>query len=137
MTWWLGDMVGILTVAPLLLVVCYESRQRQDLKYLIFPLVSGATGLAFITGYNVWKLGDHAAAAYLGVSPAWWSLGLFCDRAVIGDATGILYQYYLGIEQYCAGVRSVPPTAPRSGDDLPHRSDRTPGRPRSALSADQ
>jgi diguanylate cyclase (GGDEF)-like protein/PAS domain S-box-containing protein len=98
LTWWLGDMVGILTVAPLLLVVCYRSRQRQGNKYLTFPLVSGAIGLAFITGYNVWKLGDHAAAAYLGVSPAWWSLGMFATGLLLATLLATYIEYYLGIE---------------------------------------
>ena len=38
---------------------------RQGIKYLTFPLISGAAGLALITGYNIWKLGDNAVAAYL------------------------------------------------------------------------
>jgi integral membrane sensor domain MASE1 len=97
LTWWLGDMVGILTVAPLLLVVGYRSRQRLGNKYLIFPLVSGATGLAFITCYNVWKLGNHAAAAYLGVGPAWWSLGLFATGLLLATLLASYIEYYLGI----------------------------------------
>ena len=91
-TWWLGDLVGILTVAPVLLVVGYRSRRGQGIKYLTFPLISGAAGLVLITGYNIWKLGDNVVAAYLGVGPALAVLGRVCDRSVVGGLAGVLYR---------------------------------------------
>ena len=97
-TWWLGDLVGILTVAPVLLVVGYRSRRGQGIKYLTFPLISGAAGLALITGYNIWKLGDNAVAAYLGVSPAWLSWGVFATGLLLAVSLASYIEYYLGIE---------------------------------------
>ena len=139
LTWWIGDLVGILTVAPVLLVVGYRSWQGQGSKYLTFPLISGVAGLAFFTGYNIWKLGDHAVAAYLGVSPAWLSWGMFGIGLLLAMLLAYHIEYYLGIE---AALRESEerrrPSAPRIADPLPHRSDRAcPGGPRSAISADQ
>jgi integral membrane sensor domain MASE1 len=60
LTWWLGDLVGILTVAPVLLMVGYRVRQWQGMKYLAFPLINGGVGLTLIAGYNIWNQGDQA-----------------------------------------------------------------------------
>jgi diguanylate cyclase (GGDEF)-like protein/PAS domain S-box-containing protein len=98
LTWWIGNLVGILTVAPVLLVVGYRSRQGQGIKYLIFPLISGAAGLAFFTGYDIWKLGDHAVAAYLGVSPTWLSWGVIGTGLLLATLLASHIEYYLGTE---------------------------------------
>ena len=98
LTWWIGDLVGILTVAPVLLVVGHRSWQGQDSKYLTFPLISGVAGLAFFTGYSIWKLGDHALAAYLGVSPAWLSWGMFGIGLLLAMLLAYHIEYYLRIE---------------------------------------
>jgi PAS domain-containing protein len=98
LTWWIGDLVGILTVAPILLVVGHRSWQGQDSEYLTFPLISGVAGLAFFTGYSIWKLGDHAVAAYLGVSPAWLSWGMFGIGLLLAMLLAYHIEYYLRIE---------------------------------------
>ena len=79
-------------------MVGYRSRQGQGIKYLTFPLISGVAGLAFFTGYNIWNLGDHAVAAYLGVSPAWLSWGVFAIGLLLAMLLASHIEYYLGIE---------------------------------------
>jgi diguanylate cyclase (GGDEF)-like protein/PAS domain S-box-containing protein len=98
LTWWVGDLVGILTIAPVLLVVAYRNRQRPGIKYLSFPLISGIAGLALFTGYNIWYLGDHAVAAYLDVSPAWLSWGVFVTGLLLATLLAAHIEYHLGIE---------------------------------------
>jgi diguanylate cyclase (GGDEF)-like protein/PAS domain S-box-containing protein len=98
LTWWLGDVVGILTVAPVLLIVGYRVRQGQGIKYLAFPLISGGIGLTLIAGYNIWKLGDQAVATYLGVSPAWLSWSVFATGLLLAVLLASYIEYYLGIE---------------------------------------
>ena len=98
LTWWTGDLVGILTVAPILLVVGYRSWQGQGIKYLTFPLISGAAGLTFFTGYNIWNLRDYAPAAYLGVSPAWLSWSVFAVGLLLAILLASHIKYYRGIE---------------------------------------
>ena len=71
-TWWLGDLTGILTVAPLLLIVGYRVLPGEGKKRLPFVWINGGVGLLLIACYNIWGLGDQAAVApYLGVSGAW------------------------------------------------------------------
>jgi diguanylate cyclase (GGDEF)-like protein/PAS domain S-box-containing protein len=98
LTWWIGDLVGILTVAPVLLVVGYRSWRGEGVKYLTFPLISGGAGLTFFAGYNIWKLGDRAVAAYLGVSPAWLSWGVFWTGLLLAMLLAYYIEYYLRIE---------------------------------------
>jgi diguanylate cyclase (GGDEF)-like protein/PAS domain S-box-containing protein len=98
LTWWIGDLVGILVVAPILLVAGYRSWKEQGIKYLIFPLISGTAGLALFTGHNIWKLGDYAAASYLGVGPAWLSWGMFGTGLLLATLLASHVKYYLGIE---------------------------------------
>jgi diguanylate cyclase (GGDEF)-like protein/PAS domain S-box-containing protein len=98
LTWWIGDLVGLLTVAPVLLVVGHRSWQGQGIEYLSFPLVSGAAGLTFFAGYSIWKLGDHAVAAYFGVSPAWQSWGVFGTGLLLATLLAYHIKYYLRAE---------------------------------------
>jgi integral membrane sensor domain MASE1 len=99
LTWWVGDLVGILTIAPVLLVVGYKNRQGQNIKYLSFPLISGVFGITFFMIYNIWNLGDRAVAAYLGVSPAWLSWGVFVIGLLSATLLASYIEYYLGIEE--------------------------------------
>lgn len=98
-TWWVGDLVGILTIAPVLLVVGYRTRQAKGIKRLSFPLISGAAGLALFAAYNIWDLADHEVAAYLGVSPAWLSWGAFATGLLFATLLASHVEYYLGIEE--------------------------------------
>jgi diguanylate cyclase (GGDEF)-like protein/PAS domain S-box-containing protein len=98
LTWWLGDLVGILTVAPVLLMVGYRVRQGQGIKYWAFPLISGGVGLTLIAGYSIWNQGEQAMAAYLGVSPAWLSWGVFATGLLLAALLAFYMEYYLGIE---------------------------------------
>lgn len=98
LTWWVGDLVGILTIAPVLLVVGYRARQGEGIRYLTFPLISGVTGLALFAGYNIWNLGDHAVAAYLGVSPAWLYWAVFVIGLLLATLLASHIEYYMGIE---------------------------------------
>jgi diguanylate cyclase (GGDEF)-like protein/PAS domain S-box-containing protein len=98
LTWWMGDLVGILTVGPILLVVGFMSWQERGIKYLTFPLISGAAGLVFFTVYNIWKMGDSAVAAYLGVSPVWLSWGVFGAGLLLATLLASHIGYYLRIE---------------------------------------
>ena len=76
-TWWLGDLTGILTVAPLLLVVGYRVLPGEGQKRLAFVWINGGVGLSLIACYNIWNLGDQAVAAYFGVSGAWGVLAAY------------------------------------------------------------
>ena len=67
-TWWLGDLTGILTVAPLLLVVGYRVLPGEGQKRLAFVWINGGVGLSLIACYHIWKLGGQLS---LGVSGAW------------------------------------------------------------------
>jgi PAS domain S-box-containing protein len=98
LTWWLGDVVGILTVAPVLLMVGYKIRQGQGKKYLTFPLINGGVGLSLMAAYNNWKLGDQGVATFLGVSPAWLSWGLFAAGLLLAVLLASYIEYHLGIE---------------------------------------
>ena len=98
LTWWLGDVVGILTIAPVLLMVGYRVRQGQGMKYLAFPLINGGVGLSLIAGYNIWKLGDQAVTAFLGVSPAWLSWSVFATGLLLAVLLASYIEYHLGIE---------------------------------------
>jgi diguanylate cyclase (GGDEF)-like protein/PAS domain S-box-containing protein len=99
LTWWVGDLIGILTIAPVLLVVGYRARQGEGIRYLTFPSISGVTGLALFAGYNIWNLGDHAVAAYLGVSPAWLSWAVFVIGLLLATLLASHIEYYMGIEE--------------------------------------
>jgi hypothetical protein len=61
-------------------------------------LISGAAGLAFFTGYDIWKLEDHAVAAYLGVSPTWLSWGVIGTGLLLATLLASHIEYYLGTE---------------------------------------
>jgi two-component system CheB/CheR fusion protein len=98
LTWWLGDLVGMLTVAPVLLVVGYRIREGRGLWGWAFPLMSGAAGVSVIAGYNIWRLGDQAVAGYLGISPAWLSWGVFGIGLLFALLLASGIEYYLGIE---------------------------------------
>jgi PAS domain S-box-containing protein len=95
---WLGDLVGILTVAPVLLTVGYRIRQWQGMKYLAFPLINGGVGLTLIAGYNIWNQGDQAVAAYLGLTPTWLSWSVFATGLLLAALLASYIAYYLGIE---------------------------------------
>ena len=97
-TWWLGDLVGILTVAPVLLTVGYRVRQRQETKYLDFPLVNGGVGLLLIVAYNIWNYGNLTAAAYLGVSPTWLCWVVFATGLLLAVLLASYIEHYLGID---------------------------------------
>ena len=98
LTWWLGDVVGILTIAPVLLMVGYRLRQGQGTKYLAFPLINGGVGLSLIAGYNIWKLEDQGVTAFLGVSPAWLSWGVFAAGLLLAVLLASYIEHHLGIE---------------------------------------
>jgi two-component sensor histidine kinase/integral membrane sensor domain MASE1 len=85
LTWWLGDLVGILTVAPVLLVVGYRTRQGQGTWGWAFPLICGAAGVLVIAGYNIWRLGDQTLASYLGISATWLSWSVFGVGLLLAD----------------------------------------------------
>ena len=70
-TWWVGDLTGILTVAPLLLVVGYRVLPGEGQNRLAFVWINGGVGLSLIACYSIWNLGDQVVATYLGVSGAW------------------------------------------------------------------
>ena len=97
-TWWLGDLVGILTVAPVLLTVGYRVRRRQGKKYLAFPLVNGGVGLSLIAAYNIWNHGHLTAVAYLGVSPAWLPWVVFATGLLLAVLLASYIEHYLGID---------------------------------------
>ena len=65
-TWWLGDLTGILTVAPLLLIVGYRALPGQRRTGLAFVWINGGVGLSLIACYNIWNLGDQTVAGYPG-----------------------------------------------------------------------
>jgi PAS domain S-box-containing protein len=97
LTWWLGDVVGILTIAPVLLKVGYSLRQWKDTKYLAFPLINGGVGLSIMASYNHWKLGNQGVAVFLGVSPAWLSWGLFAAGLLLAVLLASYIEYHIGI----------------------------------------
>ena len=97
LTWWIGEVVGILTVAPVLLIVGYRARQGRGKKYLAFPLINGGVGLSLIASYNNWKLGDQDVAAMLGLSPAWLSWGSAAGL-LLAVLLASYIEYHLGIE---------------------------------------
>ncbi|MCA1604243.1 MAG: PAS domain-containing protein, partial [Acidobacteria bacterium] len=70
-TWWLGDLTGIPTVAPLLLIVGYRVVPGEGKKRLAFLWINGGLGLSLIACYTIWNLGDQTVAGYLGASGAW------------------------------------------------------------------
>jgi diguanylate cyclase (GGDEF)-like protein/PAS domain S-box-containing protein len=98
LTWWLGDLVGVLTVAPMLLVVGYRIRQGQGRWCWTFPLISGAVGVSIMAGHNVWRLSDPAAAGSLGVSPAWLAWAVFGTGLFLALLLAFCIERYLGIE---------------------------------------
>jgi PAS domain S-box-containing protein len=98
LTWWLGDLVGILTVAPVLLVVGYRTRQGQGTWGWAFPLICGAAGVLVIAGYNIWRLGDQNLAIYLGISATWLSWSVFGVGLLLAVLLASGIEYYLGIE---------------------------------------
>lgn len=108
LTWWVGDLVGILTIAPVLLVVGYRARQGEGIRYLTFPLISGVTGLALFAGYNIWNLGDHAVAAYLGVSPAWLYWAVFVIGLLLRPCWRLISNTTWGLKQHCVRVNGAP-----------------------------
>ena len=71
MTWWVGDLTGILTVAPLLLIVGYRVVPGEGQNRLAFVWINGGVGLSLIACYTIWNLGDQTVAGYLSVSGAW------------------------------------------------------------------
>ena len=51
-----------------------------------------------IAGYNIWKLGDQGVTAFLGVSPAWLSWGVFATGLLLAVLLASYIEYHLGIE---------------------------------------
>ncbi len=62
-TWWLGDLAGILTLTPLLLLLGHGPPRERDVERLAFPAISMGCGLTLIAFYGVWQLGNQAVAA--------------------------------------------------------------------------
>ncbi|MGR9108235.1 MAG: EAL domain-containing protein [Gammaproteobacteria bacterium] len=70
-TWWLGDLTGILTVTPVLLIVAFRVMPEQGKKRWPFVWINGAVGLALIACYHFSSLWDHTVTAYIGAGRVW------------------------------------------------------------------
>ena len=76
-TWWLGDLVGVLTVAPILLIVGYRARRGNGTAHWMFPSICGAAGVLALAVYNSRSITGYWEADYFGVDPAWVAWGVF------------------------------------------------------------
>lgn len=97
-TWWLGDLAGMLTVAPLLLFVGYKAQQRRNKRQLSFLLISIGTGLSLIACYNVWHIEDQVVTTYLGVNRAWLFWGVLATGLLLTALLAAYVERYLWIE---------------------------------------
>ena len=97
-TWWLGDFIGILTVAPILLVVGYKARRGHGMAYWTFPSICGAAGVLAIAVYNSRSITGYWEADYFGIGPAWVAWGVFGIGLLLATLLASYIEYYLGIE---------------------------------------
>ena len=97
-TWWLGDLVGILTVAPILLVVGYRARRGNGITHWGFPSICGAAGVLALAVYNSRSITGFWEAEYFGVDPAWVAWGVFGIGLLLAILLASYMEYYLGIK---------------------------------------
>ncbi len=55
-TWWLGDFAGILTIAPVLIVIALKLKKRSVAEATLFPLSTLWFGLSLIIFFVVYQL---------------------------------------------------------------------------------
>lgn len=70
-TWWLGDLTGILTVTPLLLIVGFRVLPEQGKQHWTFVWITGGLGLCLIALYHFLSLWNQAIADYIGLAKVW------------------------------------------------------------------
>lgn len=61
LTWWVSDYAGILTLAPLLMVIILARRQKNVLEPIVFPITTVWLGLSLVVSYFVWQNKTFAA----------------------------------------------------------------------------
>ncbi len=54
-TWWLSGYAGVLTLAPLLMVIALTWRRRGAFEPIVFPLTTVWLGLSLVVSYIVWQ----------------------------------------------------------------------------------
>ena len=61
-TWWLGDLSGVLVVAPLLVVLRHRGRRALTLAHAGFPLICLGVGISVVAFFVVRGLEEQVAA---------------------------------------------------------------------------
>ena len=55
-TWWLGDLAGILVIAPPLLVLSHKKTRPPLLAQMAFPLVGFGAGFTLVAFFALWQI---------------------------------------------------------------------------------